>query len=188
MATAPVDGGRHGRSLYLLVTVSIVAVRFGYTPPSRPHAHTGPAGVRLVTGRHGHRLAGAQDGPLAATEEEASQTATAIAGLCWRLQRQEILEHPKVRSALRKLEEQLTEHPAYTEGKRVATVQPARRTASRSMTPPAMTSSPTRTLQPPPQHSSNYCDNTGPGLVTHRGARWQSVQDRPSCTRLCSTR
>src|SRR5581483_10890516 len=45
------------------------------------------------------------------------RTATAIAGLCWRLQDQEILEHPKVRSALRRLEEQLAEHPTHPEGK-----------------------------------------------------------------------
>jgi hypothetical protein len=38
---------------------------------------------------------------------EASAAATAIAGLCWRLRRQEVLEHPKVLSELRKLEDQV---------------------------------------------------------------------------------
>jgi hypothetical protein len=43
-----------------------------------------------------------------AIEAEATATATVIAGLRWRLQRQETLEHPEVMRELGKLEEQIT--------------------------------------------------------------------------------
>jgi hypothetical protein len=64
-----------------------------------------------MSGRHGHRLPDDRD-PQVVTNNEADSTVTAIAGLRWRLRRQELLEHPKVLSALRKfhtqIEDQLT--------------------------------------------------------------------------------
>jgi hypothetical protein len=42
-----------------------------------------------MSGRHGRSTPGGQDYPQAATEVEATATATAIAGLRWRLWRQE---------------------------------------------------------------------------------------------------
>ncbi len=62
-----------------------------------------------MSGRHGRSTPGGQDYPRAAIETEATATATIIAGLRWRLRRQETLEHPKVLSELHKLEEQVTE-------------------------------------------------------------------------------
>jgi hypothetical protein len=68
-----------------------------------------------MTGRHGHTPPDSQDGPLAATEEEADRTVASISGLRWRLQRPEIRDHQKVRSALRKFEEQMAEHTVYAD-------------------------------------------------------------------------
>jgi hypothetical protein len=61
-----------------------------------------------MPGRHGRGVPDDRD-PQAALEMEATRTVTIIAGLRFRLQRQETLEHPKVLSALRKLEEQIEE-------------------------------------------------------------------------------
>jgi len=64
-----------------------------------------------MSGRHGHRQPDDRD-PQMVINNEADSTVTAIAGLRWRLRRQELLEHPKVLSALRKfhaqIEDQLT--------------------------------------------------------------------------------
>lgn len=60
-----------------------------------------------MSGRHGHND-GRQDDPRAAVEREAINTANQITGLGWRLlQHREVLEHPKVVSALRNLAELL---------------------------------------------------------------------------------
>jgi len=60
-----------------------------------------------MSGRHGGDGNG-QDDPQAATQKDATNTAHLITGLGWRLQqRPEILEHPKVVSALRNLAELL---------------------------------------------------------------------------------
>jgi hypothetical protein len=64
--------------------------------------------VFLMPGRHGRGVPDDRD-PQAAIDIEATATATVIAGLRWRLQRLETLEHPKVRSELRKLIEQIEE-------------------------------------------------------------------------------
>jgi hypothetical protein len=61
-----------------------------------------------MTGRHSRSIPGGQDRSSADGEAEAIATATAIAGLRWRLQRPEIFDHPKVRIELRKFEEQIT--------------------------------------------------------------------------------
>lgn len=63
-----------------------------------------------MPGRHGR---GAPDDPRAAIDMEATDAATAIAGLCYRLRRQEILEHPKVLGALRRFQDQIEEQLAY---------------------------------------------------------------------------
>jgi hypothetical protein len=64
-----------------------------------------------MSGRHGRGVPDDRD-PQAAIDMAADSTVTAIAGLRWRLRRQELLEHPKVLSALRhfqaQIEEQLT--------------------------------------------------------------------------------
>jgi len=62
-----------------------------------------------VSGRHGRGAPDGQDSSQAAADVEASAAATAIAGLRWRLRHQEILEHPKVRGELQKLEAQLAD-------------------------------------------------------------------------------
>jgi len=62
-----------------------------------------------VSGRHGRGAPDGQDSSQAAADAEASAAATAIAGLRWRLRHQEILEHPKVRGELQKLEAQLAD-------------------------------------------------------------------------------
>jgi len=62
-----------------------------------------------VSGRHGRGAPDGQDDPQSAADLEASAAATTIAGLRWRLRRQEVLEHPKVRSELQKLEDQLAD-------------------------------------------------------------------------------
>jgi len=67
-----------------------------------------------MNGRHGRSTLDGQDDPQAALEEEALHTARVIAGLSLRLQqRPEILEHPKVNSALRNFEEHVAGHRAY---------------------------------------------------------------------------
>ena len=67
-----------------------------------------------MNGRHGRDSApDAQDKQLAASEQEATVTAQAIAGLRWRLRHQEIIEHPKVRAELRRLEEQVAAQLAH---------------------------------------------------------------------------
>lgn len=66
------------------------------------------AGGSLMQGRHGRGSPDDRD-PQAAIDDEATATATVIAGLCRRLQRPEVLRHPKVRNALLILQEQLEE-------------------------------------------------------------------------------
>jgi hypothetical protein len=61
-----------------------------------------------MPGRHGRGVPDDRD-PQAAIDMEATATATVIAGLRWRLRRLETLEHPKVRTELRKLIEQIEE-------------------------------------------------------------------------------
>lgn len=58
--------------------------------------------------RRGRNCQGGQDTLQPATEAEATNTATAIAGLRRRLMRPGILGHPAVQGELRKLEEQVT--------------------------------------------------------------------------------
>lgn len=65
-----------------------------------------------MAGPHGRRPRGGQDDPQTATEALAIYTARIIAGLRWRLQHQEILEHPKVLGELRQLDQQVTEQLA----------------------------------------------------------------------------
>jgi hypothetical protein len=67
-----------------------------------------------MPGRHGHGVPDDRD-PQAAIDMEASATATAIAGLCWRLRRQEIFEHPQVLGALRKFQDQVEEQLGYAD-------------------------------------------------------------------------
>jgi hypothetical protein len=62
-----------------------------------------------MSGRHGRGTPDGQDCSQSAADVEASATAMVIAGLRWRLRRQETLEHPKVLSELQKLEEQLAD-------------------------------------------------------------------------------
>lgn len=71
-----------------------------------------PAGARLMPGRHGRGIPDSRD-PQAVIDMEATVTATVIAGLCWRLRRQEILEHPKVLSELRRFQDQIDAQLAY---------------------------------------------------------------------------
>jgi hypothetical protein len=61
-----------------------------------------------VSGRHGRSRPGSSGHPQAATEAEATATATVIAGLRSRLRRLDILGHPVVLLELQKLEEQVT--------------------------------------------------------------------------------
>jgi hypothetical protein len=61
-----------------------------------------------MPGRHGRGIPDDRD-PQAAIDMEATATARVIAGLRWRLRRLETLEHPKVRSELRKLIELIEE-------------------------------------------------------------------------------
>lgn len=68
-----------------------------------------------MNGRHGRNTPEDQDNQLAAIDREATATATVIAGLRWRLRRQETIEHPKVRAELRKLEAQITAQLAHSE-------------------------------------------------------------------------
>jgi hypothetical protein len=73
-----------------------------------------------LTGRHGRSVPSGGDHEQAAIEAEATATATVIAGLRWRLRRQETLEHPKVLSELRKLEDQMAaqlDHAGRTPGR-----------------------------------------------------------------------
>ena len=65
-----------------------------------------------MPGRHGR---GVPDDryPRAAIDMEATAIATSIAGLRWRLRRQELLEHPTVLGALRRLQDQLEEQLGY---------------------------------------------------------------------------
>lgn len=93
-----INGGRHGRSLH-----------------SPTVARPLPRRAWPVNGRHGRSTPEGQDNQLAAIEREATATATIIAGLRWRLRRQETIEHPKVRAELRRLEEQVTAQLAPSE-------------------------------------------------------------------------
>lgn len=68
-----------------------------------------------MNGRHGRSTPEGQDNQLAAIEREATATATVIAGLRWRLKRQETIEHPKVLTELRRLEEQVTAQLAHSD-------------------------------------------------------------------------
>jgi hypothetical protein len=61
-----------------------------------------------MTGKHGRGTADDRD-PQAAIDEDAIATVTAIAGLCRRLRRPEILRHPTVRNALLTFQEQVEE-------------------------------------------------------------------------------
>ena len=67
-----------------------------------------------MSGRHGRGVPDDRD-PQAAIDMEASAAATAIAGLAWRLRRQEVLEHPTVASALRRFHDQIEEQLAYVD-------------------------------------------------------------------------
>jgi hypothetical protein len=60
-----------------------------------------------VSGQHGRSASDGQDHQVAIAEAEASATATVIAGLCWRLKRQENIKHPKILNELSKLIELL---------------------------------------------------------------------------------
>jgi hypothetical protein len=62
-----------------------------------------------MAGLYGRGSRGGHDDPQAATEALAIYEATVIAGLRWRLQHQEILEHPKVRDELQKLYQQVSD-------------------------------------------------------------------------------
>ena len=68
-----------------------------------------------MAGRHGGIAPDGEGCSQAATEVEAIATATVIAGLRSRLRKQEILEHPKVVSELRKLEQQLGAQLGYAD-------------------------------------------------------------------------
>lgn len=61
-----------------------------------------------MPGKHGRGTQDDRD-PQAAIDEEAIATVTAIAGLCRRLRRPEILRHPTVRNALLTFQEQVEE-------------------------------------------------------------------------------
>ena len=77
-----------------------------------------------MSGRHGRGAPDGQDSSQSAADVEASAAATAIAGLRWRLRRQEVLEHPKVLGELQKLEEQVAdqlEHLDRTRGRHRST-------------------------------------------------------------------
>jgi hypothetical protein len=56
--------------------------------------------------------------PQAAIDEAAAATATAIAGLACRLRHPEVLEHPKVLAALRRLQDQIEGQLAYADQNR----------------------------------------------------------------------
>ena len=62
-----------------------------------------------MAGSHGRGARSGQDDPQIATEALAIYAARIIAGLRWRLQDQEILEHPEVLGELHKLYQQVTE-------------------------------------------------------------------------------
>jgi hypothetical protein len=60
-----------------------------------------------VSGQHGRGASDDQDHEVATVEAEATTTATVIAGLTWRLRRQENIKHPKILNELSKLIELL---------------------------------------------------------------------------------
>jgi hypothetical protein len=60
-----------------------------------------------VSGQHGRSTSDGQDHQAAIAGAEANATATVIAGLCWKLRRQEDIKHPKILSELSKLIELL---------------------------------------------------------------------------------
>lgn len=60
-----------------------------------------------MSGQHGRGTSDDQDHQAAAAEAEATATATVIAGLCWRLRRQENIKHSKILNELSKLIELL---------------------------------------------------------------------------------
>jgi hypothetical protein len=64
-----------------------------------------------MSGRHGRGVPDDRH-PQAAMDMEVSATVTVIAGLLWRLRRQDVLSHPKVQAALRELHEQVEEYLA----------------------------------------------------------------------------
>jgi hypothetical protein len=102
-----VNGGRYGRSLH--VPANRDPAPAGAGPAGAGPAGAGPAGAGLVSGRHGRGAPDGQDSSQTAADVEASAAAIAIAGLRWRLRRQEILEHPRVLGELQKLEAQLAD-------------------------------------------------------------------------------
>jgi len=65
-----------------------------------------------MPGRHGRGVPDDRD-PQAAIDMAAAATATTIAGLAWRLRHPGLLEHPKVLTALRRLQDQVEEQLAY---------------------------------------------------------------------------
>jgi hypothetical protein len=67
-----------------------------------------------MTGKHGHGIPDDRD-PQTAIDIEATAAATVIAGLRWRLRRQEILEHPTVLDELCRFQQQIEEQLAYAE-------------------------------------------------------------------------
>ena len=60
-----------------------------------------------MSGQYGRSTSDDQDSEAASAEAEATATATVIAGLCWRLRRQENIKHPKILNELSKLIELL---------------------------------------------------------------------------------
>jgi hypothetical protein len=60
-----------------------------------------------VSGQHGRGPSDDQDHQAADADKQATDTATAISGLCWRLRRQEDIKHPKILNELSKLIELL---------------------------------------------------------------------------------
>ena len=141
-----------------------------------------------MTGRHSLSTPGGPDRPAADTDAEA--TATAIAGLRWRLlQHPEALDGPTARRELRKLEELITDLLGH------AGPNPGRhRSATGQATSPQISDADGLALKPnpaPPPHqrsSSPYCCDTGSGPETPHGARWHNKPARQSSTPPCTTR
>jgi hypothetical protein len=71
-------------------------------------------GGRLMPSRHGRGVPDDRD-PQAAIDMDATRIATFIAGLRWRLRRQELLEHPTVLTALRGFQDQIEGQLAHSD-------------------------------------------------------------------------
>jgi hypothetical protein len=68
-----------------------------------------------MSGRHSRGGVPDDRDPQAAIDMDASAAAHMIAGIAWRLRRQEILEHPTVAGALRRLQDQIEEQLAFAD-------------------------------------------------------------------------